>query len=309
VHVTSRGRPAVQFGQPKGMVSKAVWAGCTVVVFVAVVLTLASVYVLGRNLLLGVRSNSAATVAYSLPIADQPPGPLRPYSLDAGALGDQQALLPDEAGQGRQPQTSGKAGSSGLRSTTGNSSVALTFDDGPDPRYTPQVLALLREYHVTATFCVVGENARAHPDLIRAIVADGHSLCNHSWKHDMTLGARSPDRIRADLQRTNEAIHAATADVPISYYRQPGGAWTRTVVAVANDLGTTALHWAVDPSDWQAPGADRITARVLNNVRPGSVVLLHDAGGNRQGTIDALRRILPDLTSRFRVSALPSHTG
>ena len=69
--------------------------------------------------------------------------------------------------------------------------VALTFDDGPDPTYTPQVLALLRPYRVKATFCVVGENAQAHPDLVRQIVADGHTLCNHSWHHDVLLGTRS----------------------------------------------------------------------------------------------------------------------
>ncbi|MEU2616465.1 polysaccharide deacetylase family protein, partial [Micromonospora sp. NPDC007271] len=84
--------------------------------------------------------------------------------------------------------------------------------------------------------------------------------------------------------------------------------WTHTVVTVAKDLAMIPLHWTVDPSDWQAPGADRIAATVVSSVRPGSIVLLHDAGGNRQGTVDALHRILPDLTSRFQVRALPNHS-
>ena len=145
----------------------------------------------------------------------------------------------------------------------------MTFDDGPDPRYTPQVLALLREYDVKATFCVVGENAQDHPDLIQAIVADGHTLCNHSWHHDVTLGNRSADQIRADLLRTNEAIRAAVPDAPIVWYRQPGGAWTYPVVSVAQQLGMTPLHWSVDPSDWQVPGAAKIAATVLSQAEPG----------------------------------------
>ncbi|MGN9776048.1 polysaccharide deacetylase family protein [Micromonospora sp. H33] len=233
-----------------------------------------------------------------------------------------QSSLPGETGadQPRSGDPTGRPGSGeatsapeivdgiptyGARSTTGTSTVALTFDDGPHPQYTPQVLEILREFHVTATFCVVGENARNHPELIQAIVADGHTLCNHTWNHDVTLGARSPDRIRADLLRTTEAIRAAVPNAPVAYYRQPGGAWTYGVVSVAEELGMIPLHWTVDPADWRAPGAGRIASTVMTGAKPGAVVLLHDAGGDRQGTVDALYRILPELTSRFQVEALP----
>ncbi|WP_341717840.1 polysaccharide deacetylase family protein [Micromonospora sp. FIMYZ51] len=196
-------------------------------------------------------------------------------------------------------------GPMGTRVSTGTNSVALTFDDGPHPDYTPQVLSILREHHVTATFCVVGQNAQAYPWLIQQIVAEGHTLCNHSWNHDVTLGSRSPERIRSDLIRTSAAIRAAVPDAPIGWYRQPGGAWTYSVISVARDLGMMPLHWTVDPGDWRAPGATKIAASVVGGVGPGSIVLLHDAGGNRQGTVDALYRILPTLTSRYAVLALP----
>jgi peptidoglycan/xylan/chitin deacetylase (PgdA/CDA1 family) len=196
----------------------------------------------------------------------------------------------------------------GAHVTTDSPAVALTFDDGPDPRYTPQILAALRYYDVRATFCVVGENARAYPELIRAIVADGHTLCNHSWDHDELLGRRPADVIRADLLRTNAAIRDAVPDARIAYFRQPGGAWTYPVVAVADELGLIPVHWTVDPSDWRAPGAAQIAWFVSTRVRTGSIVLLHDAGGNRQGTVDALYSLLPDLAGRFPLAALPVGT-
>ncbi|TDC02453.1 polysaccharide deacetylase family protein, partial [Micromonospora fluostatini] len=191
---------------------------------------------------------------------------------------------PSESTQDADPQQPAGDGPYGTQITTGTTEVALTFDDGPDPRYTPQALAVLREHQIKATFCVVGQNARNHPELIRAIVADGHTLCNHSWNHDTLLGKRSPDVIRADLIRTSQAIRAAAPDAPVVWFRQPGGAWT----------------------DWRAPGAQRIATVLSTYVGPGAVVLLHDAGGNRQGTIDALRYVLPELTGRYHFDALPT---
>ncbi|MEH0820323.1 MULTISPECIES: polysaccharide deacetylase family protein [unclassified Micromonospora] len=270
------------------------------VVVLVLAALLGSAYVLGRNLFPDrPRSGPGVTAGvHETEYADQSGGT------------DSSEDTPDRAEAGQDPDghratESPDDGLFGSRVTTGSPEVALTFDDGPNPQYTPQVLEILREFQVRATFCVVGENVQAHPELVQAIVADGHTLCNHSWQHDVQLGSRSPATIRADLLRTNQAIHDAVPDAPIAWYRQPGGAWTYPVVSVAKELGMTALHWNVDPSDWQAPGADRIATLVTRDAAPGSVVLLHDAGGDRQGTVDALRRMLPDLTSRFRLEALP----
>jgi peptidoglycan-N-acetylglucosamine deacetylase len=215
------------------------------------------------------------------------------------------AMINPLVGPGHPPLAAERMGPYGARVTTGNSEIALTFDDGPDPTWTPQVLTLLRRYHVKATFCLIGRNAREFPRLVRAIVADGHTLCNHTWDHDMTLGLRSGDYIRANLQRASDAIHAAAPEAKISYYRQPGGKWTSSVVAVATQLGMSSLHWAVDPRDWLRPAAGSIFATVTGATHRGSIVLMHDAGGDRAHTVAALRWILPNLTRRFRLEALP----
>ncbi|MEU9509059.1 polysaccharide deacetylase family protein [Micromonospora sp. NPDC048170] len=280
-------------------------------VVLVVVALLGTAYALGRSLVPD-RSASRSNVTTSATgphYTDQPPadGTARHTPTGGPSTGPAETGQDGGASPSGTPSPGGPSdGPFGAQTTSGTSLVALTFDDGPDPQYTPQVLALLREHQVRATFCVVGENAQAHPDLIRAIAAEGHTLCNHSWSHDVALGSRSAAAIRSDLLRTSEAIRAAVPDAPIAYYRQPGGAWTGRIVSVSQELGMTALHWTVDPADWEVPGASRIAATVVSGVVPGSVVLLHDAGGDRQGTVDALHRILPALTSRFKVEALPS---
>lgn len=216
------------------------------------------------------------------------------------------ALAKPVAGPGQPPMTAEKGGPFGARRSTGTQQVALTFDDGPDPTWTPATLDLLKRYHVKATFCLVGINAKAFPELVRRIVDEGHTLCNHSWTHDVGMGFRSRESIRADLERTNAAIRKAVPGAKVSYYRQPGGAWTSTIVAVAREVGMTSLHWAVDPQDWRKPGAGSISSTVTSATRRGSIVLLHDAGGDRRGTVTALRTILPNLTRRFQLMALPA---
>ncbi|MDT0530100.1 polysaccharide deacetylase family protein [Micromonospora sp. DSM 115977] len=192
----------------------------------------------------------------------------------------------------------------GLRRTTGARTVALTFDDGPDPTWTPKVLDRLRAAKVTATFCVVGRQARRHPDLVRRIVREGHQLCNHSWNHDLDLARRPAAEIRRDLLRTNAAIRAAVPGVKVPFYRQPGGRWTAEVVTVAGQLGMRSLHWHVDPQDWGKPTAATIAKRVRAAARPGSIVLLHDGGGDRAATLAASPRLIADLKRRYGIARL-----
>ncbi|MFU8875240.1 polysaccharide deacetylase family protein [Micromonospora sp. SL4-19] len=280
--------------------------GVGIVTLVAAAL-LGSIYALGRSLLPEQQPRSSAvTAGADAPrYADQAPGADDTPGPTAGTPGPTADSSPSASAREQLPAGDGE-GPFGSLTTTGSSRIALTFDDGPDPQYTPQVLALLRNYGVKATFCVVGENVQSHPELVQAIVAEGHTLCNHSWDHDESLGQRSSATIRADLLRTNEAIRAAVPGAPIAYFRQPGGNWTQPVVSVCRGLGMAPLHWAVDPSDWQAPGATRITSVVMNETGPGSIVLMHDAGGDRAGTVEALRRLLPELMARYQLEALPA---
>jgi peptidoglycan/xylan/chitin deacetylase (PgdA/CDA1 family) len=208
-------------------------------------------------------------------------------------------------GPGRPPLPMTGTGPHGTLRTTGERYVALTFDDGPDPRWTPQVLELLDRHDTKATFCVVGQLAEAYPGLVRRIAAAGHTLCNHSWDHDVALGGRPPGQIRADLRRTTAAIQRAAPGIRVSYYRQPGGAWTQRVVRVAAELGMSSLHWAVDPQDWSRPGAGAIADAIATGTAAGGIVLLHDGGGERHGTVRALGRVLPRLAGRLPVDALP----
>src|SRR5437762_11239157 len=189
--------------------------------------------------------------------------------------------------------------------TTGTSAVALTFDDGPGA-YTGQVLDLLAQYHIKATFCIIGRQVWANAELVKRIVAEGHTLCNHTWDHDLNLRNRPADQVRAEMQKTLDAIHAAVPGAPVRYSREPGCNWGANTVQMAESLGITPIHWAVDPSDWTKPGAPAIISRVLSHTGPGSIVLMHDGGGDRSGTVAALRTILPNLASRFTLIALPT---
>jgi peptidoglycan-N-acetylglucosamine deacetylase len=176
--------------------------------------------------------------------------------------------------------------------------VALTFDDGPDPRWTPAVLDLLHKYGVTATFCVVGEHVAAHPELVRRIAQEGHALCDHTWTHDEELTSRSPAQIRSELQRTYDAVVAATGGRPPLYFRAPAGRWSPAVSAEAHRLGLRSLGWNVDPADWQRPPPQTIVSRVLQNTTARSIVLLHDGYGDRAATVAALPAILSALVGR-----------
>jgi peptidoglycan/xylan/chitin deacetylase (PgdA/CDA1 family) len=173
------------------------------------------------------------------------------------------------------------------------SSVFLTFDDGPDPTWTPQVLDVLRANGVKATFCMVGRSVQAHPDLARRVVAEGHALCNHSQTHARldTLGAAA---VEAEIATASAAIESATGQRP-AVFRVPYGRGSATVSAIAAKLGLSILGWNVDPSDYARPGTDQIVARVSQAVRPGSIVLFHDGGTDRSQTVAALAQLVPAL--------------
>ncbi len=192
----------------------------------------------------------------------------------------------------------------GSLTTTGSAAVALTFDDGPGGN-TGQVLDLLHQYGIHATFCIIGRQVAANAALIRRIVADGHTLCNHTWDHDESLRTRSAAQITAELQKTNDAIHAVVPGAKIEYFRNPGGNFSPQTIAIAQSMGMKSIYWNVDPQDWRRPGTSAIINNVLGHTSRGSIVLMHDGGGDRSQTVAALRTILPDLKQRFDLIPLP----
>ncbi|MYV65105.1 polysaccharide deacetylase family protein, partial [Streptomyces sp. SID2131] len=172
-------------------------------------------------------------------------------------------------------------------------SMVLTFDDGPDPRYTPGILDTLRRHDCRAMFFVCGEMAVENQDLLRRMADEGHVVGNHSWSHPLIPKLR-PSRIRDELGSTSEVVERALGTAPL-WYRAPYGAWNRHSFEIGAELGMEPLAWTVDTLDWTEPGADSIVRRVLDGAAPGVVVLNHDAGGDRSQSVAALRRYLPRL--------------
>ena len=181
---------------------------------------------------------------------------------------------------------------------TGEGTVAyLTFDDGPGPA-TGQILDILAAKGVKATFCVVGQRVAENPDLVRRMVAKGHTLCNHSWDHPTGFAALAPDVLAGQIGRTQDAIVAATGVGP-RYLRAPEGSFGDpggSVHQAAQQARTLLLGWAVDSKDWTKPGPGTIVSTVVGAVSPGAIILMHDAGGtDRQQTIAALPGVIDSL--------------
>ncbi|MGV9455172.1 polysaccharide deacetylase family protein [Streptomyces sp. NPDC003635] len=172
-------------------------------------------------------------------------------------------------------------------------SMVLTFDDGPDPRYTPAILDTLAEYEVRAMFFVCGEMAAARPDLLERMAEEGHVVGNHTWSHPL-LTRLTRGQIRSQMERTCDIVEEAYGERP-EWFRAPYGAWNRAAFQLGAELGMEPLAWTVDTLDWTTPGTRTIANRVEKGAAPGVVVLSHDAGGDRSQSVHALRDYLPDL--------------
>ena len=185
---------------------------------------------------------------------------------------------------------------SGTAAITGGASkreVALTFDDGPWPD-TPQFLSTLERLHVPATFFMIGEQVAGHgADLAREL-RDGDVLGNHSYTHpDLARGGD----VAGQLTDTSAAITRESGYRPC-LFRPPYGATDSAVQTTAHSLGLSTILWNVDPRDWSLPGTPAIVTTVLGQVRPGSIILMHDGGGPRGETLAALPTIVHSLRSR-----------
>ncbi len=180
--------------------------------------------------------------------------------------------------------------------------VALTFDDGPDPRWTPQILAILKQHGAVATFCMVSRNVAGQEALVRQLVDAGMRLCDHSHTHDELLPERDPERIADEVVGAGRTLSTAAAGAPVEWFRAPGGNWSTEVAELSAEHGMQPLSWNVDPRDWERPGADAIVAAVQRQIGPqapdGPIVLLHDGGGSREQTVEALEKLIPWLAEQ-----------
>ncbi|MCH4561226.1 MULTISPECIES: chitooligosaccharide deacetylase NodB [Mesorhizobium] len=198
------------------------------------------------------------------------------------------------------------------RVVTEERSVYLTFDDGPNPIWTPEVLDLLAQHRVPATFFVIGAEAVDQPELIRRMIADGHEVANHTMTHPDLFECELGE-VECEIAGASRAIRLACPEATVRHFRAPYGSWTEEVLATSASAGLAALHWSVDPRDWSRPGADSIVDAVLAGLRPGAIVLLHDGCERnhtepRDQTITALSHLIPSLHDRgFVVRSLPQH--
>lgn len=174
--------------------------------------------------------------------------------------------------------------------------VALTFDDGPHPTLSPRLLDVLDEHDARATFFLLGSGVEAHPAAARAIVTAGHEAGNHGWADEPAV--RQPTaRYLHDLERTSAAIRSATGALPT--LTRPGSGLVRPAqLRGAAALGLTTVLGSVAVLDDEIADVDAAAAFVLDRVRPGSVVVLHEGLDARHRVVDLLGRLLPDLAAR-----------
>jgi peptidoglycan/xylan/chitin deacetylase (PgdA/CDA1 family) len=168
--------------------------------------------------------------------------------------------------------------------------VALTFDDGPDPEWTPRVLDVLAELGIPATFFVVGARARAHPDLVEELVRRGHQLATHGDEHARHL-LRTPMWVRRDLGRACDTMAALGHQA--TWYRPAYGQATAATLGVARAMGLRTVLWSAWGREWASTGPGEVAARIVRRLAPGAVVLLHDS--DRYGPPGMARRALGAL--------------
>ena len=165
--------------------------------------------------------------------------------------------------------------------------IALTFDDGPHPKYTEVLLDGLKERGVKATFFVTGEHASLHPDVIKRMQEEGHLIGNHTYSH-IQLRSNNRQEYEAELQKTNEVLEKITGE-EVLYVRPPYGSWDRTL---EKKLNMFPVLWTIDPTDWSCLNADTVTRRVVKKAKENAIILLHDY---YETSVEAALKIVDEL--------------
>ena len=178
--------------------------------------------------------------------------------------------------------------------SSGDKRVALTFDDGPHPRKTDEILDVLYEYGVKATFFVIGKNAEKYPDAVIREAAEGHEIGNHTYSHKRLTECAD---VGFEISKTSDIIFSLTGRRP-TLMRPPEGAYRKENVAVVQNCGCDMVLWTVDTRDWAKASVNDIVANVKKNVRDGSIILFHDYIAYPSPTPDVLREIIPYLKSQ-----------
>lgn len=177
--------------------------------------------------------------------------------------------------------------------TRGQKIIALTFDDGPSSPYTAEILKVLAEYDVKATFFMIGENVDRYPDEAKKVADAGHQVASHSYSH-ANMFKESDEVVRDDFVNAKRAIYEATG-VETTVGRAPYGNFSAREWQVVGDALTVLVGWNIDSEDWRKGGPEVIANEIKNSARPGRIILCHDGGGKRDQTVAALKIALPEL--------------
>lgn len=172
--------------------------------------------------------------------------------------------------------------------------ISITFDDGPHPTLTPKLLDLLKDRGIRATFYILGQNAAQYPDIVKRMAAEGHEVANHTWTHP-ALSRTSASRVKSELERTSALIKELTGKAPTTM-RPPYGATNAALNRrFDEEFGMKSILWSVDPLDWKYRNATRVANEILENTRPGGIVLAHDI---HPSTIAAMPAALDGLLAK-----------
>lgn len=181
--------------------------------------------------------------------------------------------------------------------------IALTFDDGPWPQSTAQVLDILKKNNIKATFFIVGQNLKVHPDLGKRVVNEGHIIANHTWHH--WYHYMNPQTSAFEIDNTSNLIYQVTG-VKTTLFRPPGGIKTNGPYNYAKNQKYATIMWSSDSSDYSRPPVARLIHNVMREAKPGGIVLMHDGGGNRSNTVAALPQIINNFRKQgYRFVTIP----
>ncbi|QRR00930.1 polysaccharide deacetylase family protein [Dyadobacter sandarakinus] len=180
--------------------------------------------------------------------------------------------------------------------------IALTFDDGPDPVTTPDILATLKRHDVRAAFFVIGKKAAAYPHLVRQIDEDGHIIANHSYSHSYWIGFFSKDRLQSDLAKCRDVVYQTIGKKPV-YFRPPFGVTNPRYAAVMEELGLQSVGWSLRSLDTRASNKYQLISRILSRLKKKDIVLLHDT---LKVTAESLEDIILHCQQKgIRIESLP----
>ena len=222
-----------------------------------------------------------------------PPKPALPEPIVAEAPASEDSpSTPSQPAATKAATNNGKISFSSC--TVEGKEIAITFDDGPHKTNTPQLLDILKQRGIRATFFVVGQNAAEYPDILKRIVAEGHELANHSYTHPV-LASMSQSAVHEQLDKTHQAVLKATG-VSMKLLRPPYGALSEPQRrTVNNEFGYKVILWSVDPLDWKVRDAARVQNEIVSHTQAGSIVLAHDI---HKSTVDAMPETLDKLTEK-----------